>query len=207
MAARLAIPALAIACAVSAVLASDTLVDFGGTSYSGASPAADVADAVAGLGLVLAGALAWMRSRTRLLGLVAMLAGLAWLAPDWTGWNDASPVLRSVGAVVSPFYLPLLLHLALAVPSGRLGTRFARFTVAAVYALAAAVSVGLALFRDPFLDPYCWQTCSENAFLVHAHPGLADTLGDVWTRAALGIGAAIAVVATRRLAVATATAR
>ena len=83
--ARLAIPALAIACAVSAVLASDTLVDFGGTSYSGASPAADAADALAGLGPALAGALAWMRSRTCPLGLVAMLAGLAWLAPDWVG--------------------------------------------------------------------------------------------------------------------------
>jgi signal transduction histidine kinase len=207
MAARLAIPALAIACAVSAVLASDTLGDFGGTSYSGASPAAGAADALAGIGLVLAGALAWMRSRTGSLGLVAMLAGLAWLAPDWVGWNGASPVLRSVGAVASPFYLPLLLHLALAAPSGRLGTRSARFTAAAAYALAAGVSVGLALFRDPFFDPYCWQTCSENAFLVHAHPGLAGTLGDVWTRAALAIGAAIAVVATRRIAVATPTAR
>ena len=207
MAARLAIPALAIVCAVSAVLASDTRVDFGGTSYSGASPAADAADALAGLGLVLAGALAWMRSRTRTLGLVAMLAGLAWLAPDWVGWNGASPLLRSVGAVASPFYLALLLHLVLAVPSGRLGTRSARFVVAGVYALAAALSAGLALFRDPFFDPYCWQTCADNAFLVHAHPGLADTLGDVWTRAALLTGAAIAVVATRRLAVATATAR
>jgi signal transduction histidine kinase len=207
MAARLAIPALAIACALSAVLASNTVVDFGGTSYSGASPAADAADALAGLGLVLAGALAWMHSRTRTLGLVAMLAGLAWLAPDWEGWNGASSVVRSVGAVASPFYLALLLHLALAAPSGRLGTRSARLAVAAVYALAIAVSVGLALFRDPFFDPYCWQTCSENAFLVEAHPGLAGTLGDVWTRAALVIGAAIAVVATRRLAVASATAR
>jgi signal transduction histidine kinase len=207
MAARLAIPALAIACAVSAILASDTLVDFGATSYSGASPAAAVADALAGLGLTLAGALAWMRSRTRTLGLVAMLAGLAWLAPDWEGWAGASSVLRSVGAVASPFYLALLLHLTLAVPSGRLGTRSARLSVAAVYALAAAVSAGLALFRDPFFDPYCWQTCSENAFLVHANPGLADTLGDVWRRSALVIGAAVAVVAVLRLAAATSTAR
>lgn len=207
MAVRLAIPALAIACALSAVLASDTRVDFGATSYSGASPAADMADALAGLGLVLAGALAWMRARTRTLGLVAMLAGLAWLAPDWVGWNDASPLLRSVGAIASPFYLPLLLHLALAVPSGRLGTRSARLGVAAVYTLAAGLSAGLALFRDPFLDPYCWQTCSENVFLVHTDPGLADTLGDIWTTAAFVIGAAIAVLATRRLAVATAAAR
>jgi signal transduction histidine kinase len=207
MAARLAIPALAIAGTLSGVLASNTLIDFGATSYAGASEAAEVADTLAGLGLVLAGALAWTRSRTRTLGLLAMLAGVAWVAPDWEGWQGGSALLRSLGAAVSPFFLPLLFHLALAVPSGRLRTRAARVAVAAAYALAAAVGIGLALFRDPFFDPYCWRTCSENAFLVHAYPGLAGTLGDVWTRSALVIGAAVAVVAARRLLVATSTAR
>src|SRR4051812_44327633 len=111
MAARLAIPALAIAWAVSAVLASDTLIDVGASSYAGAPPAPAVAAARAGLGLVMAGTLAWAQSRTRGLGLVVMLAGLTWLAPDWEGWAGASPVLRSIGAVAWPFYLPLLLHL------------------------------------------------------------------------------------------------
>ena len=207
MAVRLAIPALAIACALSGILASNTLTDFGATSYAGASRAADVADALAGLGLVLAGALAWTRSRTRTLGLLAMLAGVAWVAPDWEGWQGGPSFLRSLGAAAWPFFLSLLFHLALAIPSGRLRTQSARVAVAAVYVLAAAVAIGLALFRDPFFDPYCWRTCAEHAFLVHASPGLADTLGDVWTRSALVIGAAVAVVAALRLAAATSTAR
>ena len=207
MAARLAIPALAIACAITAIVAPNTLPDGTHTSYAGTSGAAEAAAALAGLGLVLSGALAWTRARTRTLGLLAMLAGLAWLGPDWEGWEGAPALVRSLGAAAWPFFLPLLFHLALAVPTGRVGTRAARVVVGAVYALAAAVSIGLALFRDPFLDPYCWRTCSENAFLVHADPGLAGTLGDVWSWSALAIGVAVVAIATRRLVAATSPAR
>ena len=207
MAARLAIPALALACALTGVLASNFLFDFGPTSYAGGPGAADAADALGGLGLVLAGALAWTRSRTRRLGLLAMLAGVAWLGPDWEGWSGAPSLIRSLGAAASPFFLALLFHLALTVPTGQIGTRAVRFAVAAVYSLAAATSIGLALFRDPFLDPYCWRTCSENAFLVHADAGLADTLGDVWTSSTLVIGIAVTVIAARRLATASSPAR
>ena len=207
MAPRLAIPALAIACAITAVLAADFTTGSGLTSYAGASGAAGAADVLAGLGLVLSGALAWAGARTRSLGLLAMLAGLAWLAPDWEGWVGAASLVRSAGAAATPFLLPILFHLSLALPSGRIGTRAGRVAVAAVYAIAVVVSVGSALFRDPFLDPYCWRTCSGNAFLVHADPGLAGALGDVWTRAALVIGAAVVAIGVRRLVRATAPAR
>jgi signal transduction histidine kinase len=207
MVARLAIPALAIACAVTALAAAGTLRDGGPTSYAGASGVLDAADVIAGLGLVLSGALAWTRARTRTLGLLAMLAGLAWLGPDWEGWEGAPSLVRSAGAVVSPFYVALLFHLVLAAPTGRVGTRAARLAIAWVYALAAVTSVGVALFRDPFLDPYCWRTCRENAFLVHADPRLASTLGDIWTWSALAIGVAAVVVAGYRLMRATRPAR
>ena len=207
MVARLAIPALAVACAITALVATGTLPEGEPTSYAGASGAADTADALAGLGLVLSGALAWTRARTRTLGLLAMLAGLAWLGPDWEGWEGAPSLVRSLGAAVWPFFLPLLLHLALAVPTGRVGSRAARVALGAAYALAGAASVGLALFRDPFLDPYCWRTCSENAFLVHADPGLASTLGDAWNWSALVIGVAVVAIGVRRLVAATSPAR
>ena len=207
MAARLAIPALAISCAITAVGASNSLVEVGPTSYGGASRTADAADALAGLGLVLSGAVAWTQTRTRILGLLAMLAGLAWLAPDWEGWVGAPSLVRSLGAAIWPFFLPLILHLSLGLPTGRLGTRADRFAVATVYALAAAISLGSALFRDPFLDAYCWRTCSDNAFLIHADPGVASALGEIWTRAALVMGAAVVVIGAWRLAKATAPAR
>src|SRR5215208_1007193 len=108
MAPRLAIPALAIAAAIAAVLAADHVAGGGLTSYAGASGAADAADALAGVGLVLAGALAWAQARTRLLGLLTMLAGLAWLGHDWEGWAEAPSLARSLGAAASFFFLPLL---------------------------------------------------------------------------------------------------
>src|SRR5215211_2531507 len=207
MAPRLAIPALAIASAITAVLAADHAAGGGLTSYAGSSGAAGTADVLAGLGLVLAGALAWAQARTRLLGLLAMLAGLAWLGPDWEGWAGAPSLVRSLGAAASFFFLPVLFHLSLALPSGRIGARAGQLAVAVVYAVAAVVSVGGALFRDPFLDPYCWRTCSENAFLLHADPGLASALGEAWTRFALATGVVVVGIGLWRIARATAPAR
>ena len=205
--AKLAVPVLAIICALTAAVAADSIVEGVPTSYAGASGAADAADVLAGLGLVVAGALAWTGPRTRSVGLLAMLAGLAWLGPDWEGWEGAPSLVRSIGAAASLFFVPLIFHMSVALPSGRIRARPARLAVASVYAIAVAVAIGLALFRDPFLDPYCWRTCLDNAFLVHADPGLASALGDVWTRSALVIGAMVVVVGALRLIRATSPAR
>jgi signal transduction histidine kinase len=200
-----ALPALAIAGAISAIAAPSGVEP--PTSYAGASAAANAADLSAGLGLVLAGAVAWTQPRTRLLGLLATLAGLAWFGPDWDGWQDGPSLVRSLGALASPFFLPLIFHLALAFPGRRLPSRAAKLAVTAVYAIAAAVSIGGALFRDPFLDLYCWRNCLDNAFLVHADPGLASGLEDVWLRSAAVVGVVLAAIGARRLLMATGPAR
>jgi signal transduction histidine kinase len=199
MVARLAITALAIACAITAAVADGTPADGAPTSYAATSGVLHAADILAGLGLVLGGALAWLRPRARVIGVLAMLAGLAWFGPDWEGWVGAAPLVRSVGAAVPFFFLPLLFHLSLALPSGRLGAPAVRGAVVTVYAVAAGASAGIALFRDPFLDPSCWRTCSDNALLVHADPGLADALGDAWKWIAMAIAAAIVGIAAIRL--------
>jgi signal transduction histidine kinase len=194
----LAVAVLAIAWAIGAFLTVDPGADFD-TTYAGAFPAARVADIAAGLGLFGAGALACIQERTRRLGLLALLAGLAWFGADWEGAEGDSPLLRSVGAVVSPFALVLVLHLALALPDGRLGSRAARAVAAGAYAVVAAVSIGLALFRDPLLDLYCWRNCRDNAFLLDANPGTADTLGDVWLWSAVTIALGLIAFALHRL--------
>jgi signal transduction histidine kinase len=196
----LAVPAFAIAGAISAISAPSG-VDLP-TSYAGASAAANAADLSAGLGMVVAGTIAWTQPRTRRLGLLAMLAGLVWFGPDWEGWPEAPSLVRSLGALATPFFLPLVFHLAVAFPSGRLMSRSARIAVGALYVTAVVVSVGRALFRDPFLDLYCWKNCLGNAFLVHADPGLASALGDVWLRSAAVAGVVIVAIGARRLLVA-----
>jgi signal transduction histidine kinase len=169
------------------------------TTYAGASTAAHAANLAAGLGLLAAGLLAWIEPRTRRLGVLALLAGVAWFGPDWEGWDGGPAFVRSLGAVVTPFFLALLFHLVLAVPIGRLRSWPARALVVAVYGLAAFVSLGRALFRDPFLDPYCWRNCLYNSFLVHADPGLTRALDDVWVRSSLAIGLLLVVMGAWRL--------
>ena len=109
--------------------------------------------------------------------------------------------------VVEPFFLAFVVHLVLASPGGRLRSRRRRVAVGAVYAGATVVSVGRALFRDPFLDPWCWSNCRDNAFLVSARPDVARALDGTWILFSLAAGLLLAALAIRQLAAATSTAR
>jgi signal transduction histidine kinase len=102
--------------------------------------------------------------------------------------------------LVEPLFLPILLHLVLVVPGARRGSSLVRLAVAASYAVAVPVSVGQALFRDPFLDPSCWNNCRDNVFLVSAEPAVARWLHDVWIVGSIAMGAGLAVVAVWQLA-------
>jgi signal transduction histidine kinase len=128
-----------------------------------------------------------------------VLAGVAWFGPDWEGWDGGPGIVRSLGALTWPLGLALVFHLGVTFPSGRIRSRLQGGAVAAAYGIALVVSVGRALFRDPLLDLYCWRNCLDNTFLVHADPGFARTLGDVWLRSAIAIGLLLAVVLARRL--------
>ena len=202
----LAAAALALAWAVAAIVAVGPSAP-GPTTYAAALPAARVADIAAGLGLILAGALACAQPRSRRVGLLAMLAGFAWFGADLEGWENGPPLLRSLGAAATPFALALVLHLALGLPGGRLRSAAARAAVVAAYGIAAAVSVGRALFRDPLLDLYCWRNCRDNSFLVHADPGIASALDDIWLWSALVIALFLLGFGAHRLLAASASGR
>jgi signal transduction histidine kinase len=207
----IAVLVLTLIYAIASILAvprsTEPFTTYAGATYAHASTAAHAADLAAGLGLLVAGLFAWVEPRTRRLGVLALLAGVAWFGPDWEGWDGGPAFVRSLGAVVTPFFLALLFHLVLALPLGRLRSWSARGLVVAAYAVAAFVSLGRALFRDPFLDPYCWRNCLYNSFLVHADPGLARALDDVWFRSTLAIGLLLVVLGARRLLTASEPAR
>jgi len=177
------------------------------TTYAEALPAARLADLAAGVGLVVAGGLAAMHIRTHRLGVLAVLAGLAWFGADWEGADDADAILRSLGAVVAPLTLVFVFHLALAVPDGRLRSRGARMAVIGAYALVAFLTIARAAFRDPLLDLYCWRNCSDNSFLIHADAGLANTLSDLLLWCTVAVALALLAFAWRRLLGATAPGR
>ena len=204
--ALLAAAALSLAVALVAIAAVDPEAERL-TSYAAASPAARAADIAAGLGLVVAGSVAWTRPRARRVGVLATLVGLAWFGADVEGWEDGPSLVRSLGAAAAPFSLVLALHLALAFPGGRLRSPPARAAIVAAYGIAAVVSVGRALFRDPLLDLYCWRTCSDNTFLVQADPGIARAVDDIWLWSALAIALGLIALAGHRLLTASRPAR
>ena len=205
--ARVLLPLLAAAVGVATILA----VPRSGpesTTHAAASPAAGVADLAAGIGLLGAGLVVWLLGPGSGPGLrVVSLAGVAWFAADWVGWEGGPPVARSLGMVIEPFFLALVAHVALSSPGGRLGSRRLRLVVGALYGAVAVVSVGRALFRDPFLDPWCWSNCTDNVFLVSARPGVARALDVAWLLLWLAVGLLLATVAVRRMAAATRPAR
>jgi signal transduction histidine kinase len=194
----LAVAAAALAWALAAIVAVGPGAE-SPTTYAAALPAARVTDVAAGLLLVLAGWLAATQAHARRVGLLALLAGVAWFGPDLEGWERGGALLRSLGAAAAPFSLALALHLALALPAGRLRSPSARAATVAAYAVAAVVSIGRALFRDPLLDLYCWRNCRDSAFLVHADRGIASALDDVWLWSALAIALGLLALGARRL--------
>jgi signal transduction histidine kinase len=179
----------------------------GATSYGDASTAARAADLAAGVGLLAVGLFAAAEPRRRRLGVLAILAGVAWFGPDWEGWNHGAALAVSLGAVAPPLFLALVVHIALSLPTGRLHSRLGRAAAVAAYAVAGVAAVGRALFRDPILDPYCWRNCIDNVFLIRSDLGLTRTIDELSPRGSAAIGVAVVLVAAVRLATASGPAR
>ena len=118
---------------------------------------------------------------------------MTWFAPILVGWEGGPPLIRSIGMVLLGFTFPLVFHLAMAWPRGRLRSPVDRVMVCVVYLESALAALALALFRDPFFDPDCWANCTVNTFLVRSLPPTARTIEatDRW----FTVAAAFALIA------------
>ncbi len=156
------------------------------TTYAGRSGLATALTVAAGLALAVAGLVTSFSRRTARIGDLAVLAGVVWFAPVWVGWDKGPPLVRTLGMLAAGSAFPLLLHLVVAYPSGRLRGAVARTLVPAVYLEAAVAALGQALFRHPFFDPNCWANCTDNLFLLRSLPPLARGIevADRWFTAA-----------------------
>ena len=90
------------------------------TTYAGRSGLLATLTVAVGFALVLAGLVTSFSRATERIGNLAVLAGLVWFAPLWVGWDKGPPLVRSLAMLAAGFTFPLLLHLALAYPSGQL---------------------------------------------------------------------------------------
>ena len=177
------------------------------TTYAGRSGVAAAFAVAAGLALAAAGLVISFARPAGRIGDLALLAGLLWFAPFWAGWQGGPPPVRSLGTLAAGLALPLLVHVVLAYPSGRLRSTGARVLVFAVYLEAALSVLGRALFRDPFFDPNCWNNCIDNVFLLRSLPRVARGIEDADLWFAVAVAAALATICIRRLIAASAAAR
>jgi signal transduction histidine kinase len=205
---RYVLPTVALAYGLATVsVATRPQSELAPTIYAVTSDGALVADLAAGLGLLAAGAVAAVGRPSGSVGPLTTLLGVAWLAPDWIGWEGGSALARSVAMVAVFGLLPVVVHLALAFPAGVVIGRRARLGVAVTYGMAAVIAVGRAAVRDPFLDLYCWSNCTDNVLLVDADLGAAKFLDGLWLRFAVVAGVGLAAACGWRLARASPAAR
>jgi signal transduction histidine kinase len=187
---RLAAASVVVAAGIGALVVAEGPAK--ATSYAGSSILAAVLIIAAGFALVGAGlAISFTRPEQHV-GDLAILAGFVWFAPVWIGWQGGSPLVRSLGMVAAGFTFPLLVHVVLAHPSGRIGSKPARALVAGAYIEAGIAAFGLALVRDPYFDPGCWSNCTVNRFLLRSLPSLARAIqtADRWFVAVAAVGLA-----------------
>jgi len=168
-------------------------------SYAATSTSAAIVDLAAGLGLIVAGAAYGLARQRGSVGLLSAMIGVAWLSVDWIGWDDGPAIARSVAMIVAPFLLPLVVHLSVAFPTGRVSGRLARSLVAVAYGATASVSLAWALLRDPFFDRNCWSNCTVNSFLVRAEPDAVRSLTVLWLYFSLATGVVVATTCVERL--------
>jgi len=158
-----------------------------------------IPDLAAGLGLILAGMIVLAARRQGAVGPVTLLLGVAWLAVDWIGWHRGLPSVRSLAMVAAPYLMPLMLHLLALWPARRLGSAAMRFGVALVYGAATVFALGQALFRNPVLDPRCWNNCTDNVLLWTHIPLVSRLLDDGWRLVVVATGISCAALAVRKL--------
>jgi signal transduction histidine kinase len=152
---------------------------------------ATAAELAAGWALIGAGLATWWRHPRRATGPLAVLAGFAWFAPDWVGWQLGHGGVRIAALATAGVAAAALAQIALA---GR-----ARGVIVLVWALTVAIGVGRALLYDPFADPHCFTYCAGNPLLVDGSKPAAVALDRIDAGLAVFIAlATIAAAAARR---------
>lgn len=183
------VPAIAVAAsALGAVAATLKLRD-------GSHPAPDVIlSSAAGVLFLAAGVFADRRAPANRSGLLMVLVGLALFAEDLQ--LARSSVVFTAGLVLAHASAPLIAHLVLAFPDGRVTGRPAKALVAAVYVTAFVVS-GLG---TPFVDwAGRYPGKPENLLLIADLRAVSDVVVQAFDLSSLLISVAVLVVLVVRV--------
>ena len=131
-------------------------------------------------------------------GLLLVLVGFLWLINAF--WEANSRWVLGLAALFGSLFLGAFVHLMLAYPEGRLGSRLERRMIAGLWATAFLAGALPAVFDRKFDE--C-KGCPDNPFLISHHPELANVLQALFTVLGLAIFIGVLVLLLRRWAQAT----
>jgi signal transduction histidine kinase len=139
---------------------------------------------VVGVGYVETGLALWRRRPDSQVGILLAIAGLLWLAHGFRRSSDA--LLFSLGIGLTNAFNPVLLHLVLCIPAGRLRGRGDRALVIGGYAYSICANVGgwLVVDHQRLLD----GATPRSLLLVTDSPQTWDQLQPTLSVAAFGAG-------------------
>lgn len=150
-------------------------------------PGAQAVHAAIAAAYVGVGTVVLVRRPGNAVGTLMAAVGFLWLIPD-LGWIQA-PLSVTLAVTYPQLYQPVLAHLALAFPSGRVAERTERWLLGYLYAFTLLSNLAVAAFTDPRADG-C-SDCQRNLFLIHSSPVAEQRAGEITTLVSL-----VTVVAT-----------
>jgi PAS domain S-box-containing protein len=155
--------ALLLAAAASVIVA---------TSDQESSPVGNaIAYPVIGLSFVISGLIAWTLRPANGTGRLLALVGFLWMLSSLWDANDGW--LYGLGAFGGSLFLAAFVHLMLAFPDGRLGSRLERRLIAALWVTAFLANALPAVFTRHTSD--C-KDCPDNPYVIFESRSVADAL-------------------------------
>ena len=159
----------------------------------GVLPARDFLGYLGAVLFVGAGVIAHRRSPTNATGTLLVGAAAAWVGEILA--IATTSVLVTVGLVLTMVTTPVLTHLALAFPEGRLATPARRRLVRASW----VVAIGFPVAAAPFVRIWLESPRRSNLVLVRDLPQLAGTIGTAGLLAQATVVVAVVWVMVRRI--------
>jgi signal transduction histidine kinase len=131
---------------------------------------------------------AWRRPHSRI-GMLMMAVGLAWFVP-WVGWAP-NALLWSISRALGDLFAPVLAHVFVSFPSGRLRARRDRLVVALAYGWWLAARLADALTWHPVFRPPPSTTWVRNVFGLLGSQHLNDEITRVTSVASVAVVALV----------------
>jgi signal transduction histidine kinase len=198
----LALAAVLVTAGGAVALLAPSLGSTGVASPGQAGPLSALLVLLAAASLVVAGATAWITRPERGLALIAFCASATWMAGELTGSASVAREARTLGQLIGPFFVPLIVHLPVLALQAGSPSRRTTIGLGTLYAVTAVAAVGRSMSYDPFFDIHCAPVCARGDNLLAVRPDMraADAFAALGAVTAIVAGFVAAAWAMWRLA-------